>query len=368
MALCASATQAQEIDLDLRRFEEFKNFANKIWNGARFVLMNLEGSQENNTKELASEEFGKGLDIDLLALEDRWILSVLNGTIATVNNKLSLYLFDQATTEAYDFFWKLFCAYYLEIVKPYLFGKMGTPAERCNKQKLLVIILLNAIRLLHPMAPFITEELFQLLKLRLTGAKAAKHCDPYTLEAITALNCPACIVAPYPNIVIASDRAPNIDAAFNTIEKVVYTIRNIRGEMKISPSIAIDIYIVGQANEPNFQSLSANCNILKALVKTNTVLLHTNEPKDIGPVSTAIVEGLKIILPIPKELIEKEKNRLLKEKEKVSANLLKLQTQLSNPEFVNNAPSQLIESQRQSLMEQETKLKEIDCKLIKYLA
>src|SRR5262249_30571078 len=155
MALCASATQTWEIDLDRRRFEEFKNFANKIWNGARFVLLNL-----NEGSALTPEEFGQGLDESLLTLEDRWILSMLNTVVQSVNSSLASYNFDKAAMDAYDFYWKEFCSYYVEIAKPALFGKSGSEKERKNKQKLLVILLCQAIRLMHPMAPFITEELF----------------------------------------------------------------------------------------------------------------------------------------------------------------------------------------------------------------
>ena len=140
----------------MRRFEEFKNFANKIWNGARFVFLNLEGL---DAKELAS-----GLDTSLFTLEDRWILSVLNRTIAELNQSLTDYTFDRAAARSYEFFWNDFCAVYVELAKPILFGKVGAPEDKKNKQKLLVILLSNAIRLMHPIAPFITEEIFSLLK------------------------------------------------------------------------------------------------------------------------------------------------------------------------------------------------------------
>ena len=110
MALCASATQSREIDLDRRRFEEFRNFTNKIWNGARFVLMNLGGDAP-----LTSQEFAAGFSLQDLALEDHWILTKLTITVQEVNAKLNGYSFDQAALEAYDFFWNEFCAYYVEI-------------------------------------------------------------------------------------------------------------------------------------------------------------------------------------------------------------------------------------------------------------
>ncbi|MBA2727333.1 MAG: valine--tRNA ligase [Parachlamydiaceae bacterium] len=367
LALCASPSQAREIDLDLRRFEEFKNFANKIWNGARFVLMNLEGDPNSGTFPLTIEEFEKGIDEDLLLLEDRWLFSVLNRTIATVNSKLSTYLFDQATMEAYDFFWKLFCSYYVEMAKPYLFGKIGIPAQRLNKQKILVVVLLDAIRLMHPMAPFITEELFQLLKARFTGAIPAKNCDLYTKEAIEALSKEGCIVAPYPSIISQSDSNSAIEADFATIEEVVYTVRNLRGEMKIPPGTATDIHLIGNNNDPSFKLLSANSNILKALVKTNAIIMENNEISNIGLTSSAMVGGLKIMIPIPKELMEKEKTRLIKENEKIVISLQKMQTQLDNAEFVKNAPSQLIEKQRQQKLQLETELEEIKVKLEKMM-
>src|SRR5262249_44337211 len=118
MALCASATYTRQIDLDRRRFEEYKNFTNKVWNGARFVFMHLES--------LSQEKVVEGLNLSLLSLEDRWILSLLNRTFQEVNYHLAGYSFDRAAMLAYEFFWKEFCAYYVELTKPLLFDKAGT--------------------------------------------------------------------------------------------------------------------------------------------------------------------------------------------------------------------------------------------------
>ena len=357
MALCASATQAREIDLDRRRFEEFKNFANKMWNGARFVFMNLDGDAP-----LTAEEFGQGLDESLLKLEDRWILSKLNHTISSVTNKLDSYFFDQAAIEAYDFFWKEFCSYYLEIAKPVLFGKIGTPAERKNKQKLLVIILSQAIRLIHPMAPFITEELFQLLKDRLSGLTPSPNVDPYTKEAIHALMSPACIVAPYPQVTRQSDINPEIESAFALVDAVVYTIRNIRGEMKLPPNVSTDIHIVGKKEDEEFQSISKNRTLIAALVKTNVIEMHESDPP-LGFASTGVHNTLKIFIPLPPELIKQEQSRLIKEKEKLELLIEKTRGQLSNEEFVKNAPPQLVEKQKKALEQAEQELREILLKI-----
>lgn len=362
MALCASATQARQIDLDRRRFEEFKNFANKVWNGARFVLMNLEGDVNQGTTPLTADQFSAGLDESLLALEDRWILSILNRTVKSVNQRLESYMFDQAALEAYDFFWKEFCAYYVEIAKPTLFGKAGTSEERKNKQKLLVIVLCQAIRLIHPMAPFITEELFHILKERLNGVKENPQADPYTQECVKALNSQACIVAPYPQIVRESDINPAIDNTFSVMEEIVYTIRNIRGEMKLPPSVATDVYLVGEKNNDYLKIVQNNLTIISALVRTNKIEIFNQDPK-VDFASTGVFHDLKIMLPLPEELIKQEHSRLSKEKEKLEAALEKTRFQLANPDFISRAPAQLIEKHQQQLAQSEKELHEINRKL-----
>lgn len=357
MALCASSPQQREIDLDLRRFEEFKNFANKIWNGARFVFMNLEGDFP-----LTREEFNGGLDEKALALEDRWILSSLNKTVRNVNMHLGQYLFDQAALEAYDFFWKEFCSYYLEISKPVLFGKVGTPADRKNKQKLLVIVLCQAMRLIHPMAPFISEELFQAIKKALPDIKHNPKADPYTQDAIAALSKEACIVAPYPKVVRESDLNPSIDQTFDLMGRLVYTIRNIRGEIKLQPAVATDIHIVCKEGDPAYPIIAGNTNIISALIRTQKIELHTSEPT-LGLTGTGVLDTIKVLIPLPAEMLSQEKNRLDKEKEKLLNALQRIRNQLANSEFVANAPQELIEKQRKAEQQAENELAAISQRL-----
>lgn len=359
MALCVSATQAREIDLDRRRFEEFKNFANKIWNGARFVFMNLQPTE--SLPGMSANEFSRGLDLTLLALEDKWILSVLNRTSKSVNQKLSNYLFDQAALEAYDFFWKDFCSYYVEMAKPILQGKAGTPAERANKQKMLIIILCQAIRLMHPMAPYITEELFQTLKGHLKGLSMRGKVDFYTEETSKALTCSACAVAPFP-VPRETDINADAEQAFSFMEKVIYTIRNIRGEMKLPPGTATDIHIVGSPSHSDFQMVEKNQGMITSLVKTKNVQFHAAEP-NLGFSSFGLIESLKIAIPLPSEMLNQEKDRLIKEQDKLNAALEKLREVLSNPEFISKAPPQLIEKQKNAYTQNEKELAEITAKL-----
>ncbi|MBA3957751.1 MAG: valine--tRNA ligase [Parachlamydiaceae bacterium] len=362
MALCASSPQSREIDLDRRRFEEFRNFTNKIWNGARFVLMNLDGDAAQGLSPLSASDFNKGLDESLLALEDRWILSKLNRTVNEVNGKLAGYLFDQAAIEAYDFFWKEFCSYYVEIVKPVLFGKRGSAAERTNKQKLLVIILCQAVRLIHPMAPFITEELFSLLQTRLNGVQESSNTDPYTKECISALLCKSCIVAPYPQVIRDADMNASIEETFDLVERVVYTIRNIRGEMKLPPGTSTKVYIIGSSNDPHLKMLDTHKAIVESLVRTNGVEVLSSEPKTTFA-SSGMVESLKILIPLPEQMIEQEKTRLSKEQDRLVTNVDRMRKQLSNPEFLQNAPAALIEKHSQQLCQAEAELSSVRAKL-----
>jgi valyl-tRNA synthetase len=354
MGLCASATQARQIDLDRRRFEEFKNFINKIWNGARFVFLNIE--------TLSAEIFTQGLDLESLALEDRWILSLLNRTIQDVNQHLTHYAFDQAAITAYDFFWKEFCAYYVELVKPVLFGKLGTETQKETKQKILCIILCNALRLMHPMAPFVTEELFQMLKGKLSGLTGKEKTDPYTLETIEALLSPACIVAAYPKVIRQSDINPQIENTFAFLDEVIRTVRNIRAEMQLPPGTATDLHVHSSPEEPQRVLVENNLGIIQALVRTQNIIF-SKEEKKVQFSASSIVGNLKLVIPLPQELKEKEKVRLVKERDKCIIQQNSLRKQLANTAFLEKAPPPLIEKLKNNLTQTEKELNETMRKL-----
>lgn len=334
MTMCASATQAREIDLDRRKFEEFRNFTNKFWNGARFVMMQV--------VDLTNEELASGINPELYTLEDRWILSLLNETIAEVNKYLTNYEFDKASTKAYDFFWKDFCANYVEICKPTLFGKTGTIDIRKNKQKLLVSILDQSTRLLHPMAPFITEEVYQMLKDRFGAFEGAE----------------ACAVAQYP--VAHNNQDTVIIETFKRLEEVVYTIRNLRGEMKLPPGAAPALHITGPDNDLLIQEIKQHQEVITGLVKTSGLVF---EPLDSPYQSHGAVGSVKIAIALPQELIAQEEARLVKERVKLEASLIKLEGQLANTEFTSRAPAALIEKTEQQLEKIRQELLSIEQKI-----
>jgi len=350
-ALCSSVTHARQIDLDRRRFEEFKNFANKIWNGSRFVFMNLE--------DLSSDSLSKGLDENLLNLEDKWILSLLNEVTSEINLHLTAYTFDKAATKAYEFFWNDFCATYVELAKPVLFGKVGSPELRANKQRILVIVLCNAIRLMHPISPFITEEIFSLLSKQFLHLKININADAMTQETTKALLSPACIVAPYPEANAEENRDRNVAETFAFMTAIIKQVRNIRAEMQLAPSEKTDLIIVGNGSE--LKTAQEHQNILSALIPTKTVTFERDEPSFFG--ASALIGNLKLIIPIPDSLREKEKNRLIKENDKLEKLLLTTKQKLSNEEFRSRAPKEVVEKLEISLSQTEKQLLEIAGKL-----
>ena len=291
-------------------------------------------------------------------MEDRWILSLLNRTIQEVNKHLTDYAFDRAATTAYDFFWKEFCAYYVELVKPVLFGKTGTPEEKETKQKILSIVLCHTVRLMHPMAPFITEELFQMLKTKLSSPNTPSNTDPYTAETLKALSAPACIVSIYPQVIRSQDINPEIEKTFSFVDQIIYAIRNIRAEMQLPPNISTDLFIHTSKNNPERQIVEQNLPIIKALVRLNTVTVSETEQTHLLSAS-AIVSNLKLVIPLPQELREKEKLRLHKEQEKLTAQQNGMRQQLANADFVAKAPQQLVEKLKANLSQSEKELAEV---------
>lgn len=354
MALCASATQARQIDLDRRKFEEFKNFANKVWNGARFVFMNLE--------DLSSEALSQGMQESLFTLEDRWILSLLNRVIEKVQGFLSEYQFDKAATTAYDFFWKEFCAYYVEMAKPYLFGKIGTPEQRQNKQKLLLIVLLSSIRMLHPMTPFITEELFSLVKAKFGAASVQGNVDPYTQEIIDALKTASCALSVYPKVLRKEDMSVAVEETFLFLDEVLHVIRNVRAEMGLPPSSASDVWIIGPKEDAQRKILEENSGVLGAFVRIRS-LEFLEKGKEASFSAKKKIGSLEIEIPLPEELKEKEKTRLIKEQEKTQKQLESLSAKLKEPEFLQKAPAEILAKMKGQVEQLEGQLKDILCKL-----
>lgn len=362
MALLSSLTHARQIDLDRRRFEEFKNFSNKLWNSARFVFMNLEANE--TLPALSKEKLSSGLDSSLFSLEDHWILSGLNRTILEGEKHLTAYEFDKTCQLFYSFFWDKFCAYYVEIAKPTLFGKTGSPAIRENKQKILLIVLLASIRLMHPIAPFITEEIFQRLKERFSNLKLSSNIDAYSKDAIDALMKDSCMIAPYPKAK-ENDILPSIEKDFEFLNSILYQIRNIRGEMQLPPNAACDLYCVGDLSSLEMNLIKNNLTIITSLVKIKSVYFEISCPEKLQFSANTRLGNLQFVIPLPEEMKEKEKTRLINQQEKLEIQLKDLEVKLSNADFVEKAPKPLVDNTKRSLQDIQLKLSEILEKLQK---
>jgi len=335
MALTSTVTHARQIDLDRRRFEEFKNFANKVWNGARFALMNLENLS-----------ITEPINDTLLTLDDRWILSKMGETVKAMHQHLQKYEFDKAAHLAYAFYWDELCAYYLEIVKPVLFGKEGNEALKVNKQKLLLALLTNALLILHPLAPFITEEIFQeIKKIPIDIANP----DPLLKGVQEALSCESICIAPYPEGIDRID--PEAVSHFETIRNIVVKLRNMRSEMNLPPQTQLEIYIGGN----QCHAIEEGAAIVRALIRTESLTISQTLPKLPFAISASL-DGLEILISLPKEHREKEVKRLRKDEEKLAAQIASLSQKLSNESFTSRAPAQLVAQTRETLQSAKEKL------------
>lgn len=336
MALSSFPVQNRQIDLDRRRFEEFKNFSNKIWNGARFAWMNLE--------DLSLADLTLGIDIALLEVEDKWILHSARLSSKKIHSALENYHFDTATTQAYEFFWNEFCANFLEVIKPTLFGKRGDPALRKNKQKVLLAVLIQSLAMLHPFAPFITEELFHGLKEKFVidekayNVAQANISDTPTLYALSALTKNSIVEASFP--LDASSLFDEAYANFHYIEKVVSAVRNIRGEMKLTPKSPIDLHIVAKSKN---DFLEKSAYILKNLCSIEAIHFHKKAPTS-PHLSQAHVDDTALFVPMPADIIERESVRLTKEKERLEKELLGANARLNDKSFLEKAPMHIQEN------------------------
>ncbi|MFY7842869.1 MAG: valine--tRNA ligase [Rhabdochlamydiaceae bacterium] len=352
LTLSSSTTYARQIDLDMRRFEEQKNFVNKVWNASRYVLLNI----SDLPKELKS-----GLNPSLYRLEDEWILKRLKDTIKEVNHSLEAYAFDKTSQVIYRFFWDEFCSYYLELSKPFLAKNNQNKEIKENKQKLFLVILTTIVRLLHPFAPFITEEIFSLLKSYEFFIKEKTYVDPLTLESIEALSSPCCVLSSYPKADLFPSPEEDIDEAFRAMEELSHVIRNIRAEMQLPPQTTNDLIFISSSKELEF--VQKNIDFIKALIKIDKIT-YSSEEISLPLSATGIAKQIKILIPLPQEMKEKEKLRLTKQRNKLIEQQVLWRNQLANPDFSTKAPPALVAKTQNSIKESEEQLIVISQKLM----
>ncbi len=326
---CAMASTSRDINFDLNRVEGYRNFCNKIWNAARYVLMNTE-----------EQDTGLGSEEKVLSVADRWIISELQGTITEFESAVEQYRFDIAANTLYEFTWNTYCDWYLELSKPILYGDDYSDTEKRGTRHTLVTILEQLLRLLHPFMPFITEEVWQKVA-PLAGANG----DSIMLQAFPT-----------------SDEAKidkQAEADIEWLKTVIVGIRNIRGEMNIAPGKPINsLFKNGSVQDK--ERLNAYTNFLGKLAKLESI--KWVQADETTPMSaTALAGQMEILIPMAGLIdVEQEMSRLAKEIEKLAKEQSRISGKLSNSNFTDKAPEAVVAKERAKLEDIESTLSKIN--------
>ena len=308
----ALATTGRDIRFDLGRIEGYRNFCNKLWNAARYVLMNTEGEDTGLSGEV---EYG---------LPERWIHSRLEATIEEATRRIEEYRFDLAAQAIYEFTWNEYCDWYLELSKPVLQGESSDAARRGTRQT-LVRVLETIQRLLHPLMPFITEEIWQRV-----APLAGREGDTIML-------------APWPEAVGARDEQVEEEMAW--VQGFILGVRRIRGEMDISPNRGLDI-LVRNASATDRSRLDAQRHFLGTLARLESVTV-LEEGDEVPESATELLGDMEILVPMA-GLIDKEAElaRLDKELAKIDKGLNQTEKKLANEGFLSNAPQEVVDKEK----------------------
>ncbi len=310
------ASNGRDINFDVGRIEGFRNFCNKIWNAARYVLMNTEDQdcgQDNST----------GYE---LSLADRWIISRLQQAEKEVIAGIESYRFDLASQALYNFVWNEYCDWYLELSKPVLWDDNASDAAKKGTRRTLIRVLEATLRLAHPMMPFITEEIWQKVK-----TLAGQEGETLMLQRF-----------PQPD---DNKIDPEAVADIEWLKGVILALRNIRGEMNISPAKPINA-LLKNATASDRKRLEANRQFLAKLAKLESIEVLPEGDK--APMSAIqLVGDLEVLVPM-KGLIDvaAEITRLSKEAEKINKDLTGVTNKLSNANFVDKAPAAVVEKEK----------------------
>ena len=327
--LVTGNTPGNDMRFYTKRVEANRNFANKLWNATRFLMMNM-------SDEITDSNF----DVEKLHYEDKWILSKLQKVIKSITEKIEKYDIGLAADDIYDFIWSDFCDWYIEIVKPVLYS--DNLEEKTNTVKVLLYVLENILKLLHPFMPYITEEIWQAL--------------PNREEAL--------IVSKWPEykeeLVFEKE-----ERATEYIENAIREIRNARSEMNIENSKKSNTLVYTKDPEVKeiFEEMKG---LLLNLGYSNSVEITDDEGRKNSENIAIVLEKAEIQLPL-KELVdfEKELKRLQKDKKDAEAELKRAKGKLSNQGFVSKAPAKLIEEEKEKVTKYEEILKTVEEQIAK---
>ena len=311
------ATQGRSINFDSKRCEGYRNFCNKLWNATRFVLMNCEG-HDNGIEDNAELEYTP---------VDHWVINELQRLEEQVNKNFPEYRLDLIAQNLYQFVWNVYCDWYLEMAKVTL--QNGTPAQQRATRRTLLRVLEATLRLMHPIMPFITEELWQTVA-PLAGMK--------NVESI--------MLAQYPLTDVNKINA-DADAWMNELQNLVDATRNLRGEMNLSPAQKAPLFI--SASSEQHDKLNAFAPYLKTLAKLSEVTVDATLPENQGaPVQ--VVGNVEMMLKVEID-VKAERERLSKEITRLQGEIAKANGKLNNAGFVAKAPPAVIEQEKKRVAE-----------------
>jgi valyl-tRNA synthetase len=327
--LFSLASTGRDINWDMKRLEGYRNFCNKIWNAARYVLMNTE-----------DQNCGQNDEAFELSLADKWIISRLQQTEAAIEKQVADFRLDLASQTLYDFIWNEYCDWYLELSKPILTSDQSRDALKLGTRRTLVRVLEAFLRLAHPFIPFITEEIWQRV-----APLAGKSGDTIMNQA-------------YPVQDVSKINALALGDV-EWLKGVILAIRNIRGEMDISPAKAIPVFLRA-GNTEDKRRFEENAGFISSLAKLESMQWLDKEEAPMS--ATQLVGGMEVLVPMAGLInVEAEVARLNKELDKAAKEIGRLEGKLNNEKFVSHAPDDVVEKEKAKLNEaqsQQAKLKE----------
>lgn len=328
---CALATHGRDVNFDLARVEGYRNFCNKLWNAARYARLNTEGFDLDVHKPLQ------------FSLADRWIRSRLQGLIRDVHAHFKAYRFDLLAQALYEFTWNKYCDWYLELAKCDLMAASVSPAQQRGTRLTILEVLETLLRLLHPIMPFITEEIWQ---------KIAPLVDQPGHSIATA-------EFPVENPEQIDKTAGN---AISWLKKLVTAVRTIRSEMNINPGKQITV-ILSKGTSKDHEYAKSLATYLRQLAKVSE-LRWAQEQEDLSASATAVLNELEIHIPLA-DLIDKaaEQQRLNKEIDKLSKEVERSAQKLSNDNYVAKAPAAVVAKERENLAQAQTALQKLQSQL-----
>ncbi len=335
--LAIYAAQGRDIKLDIKRIEGYRAFLNKLWNATRFALMNLEDfdapSYSSHTEPW--DDVGDApFDFSELSIADRWILARLDDTIGELTEALDEFRFNDVADKLYHFVWDELCDWYIEIIKPTLYDESPeNEARRQSTQATLLYVLETVLRLLHPITPYVTEEIWQGL--------------PKAEDAPDSI-----MIASWPEQREAL-QLEEPKASMEIIIELITAIRGIRGETNVNPGVVIDEVFFATDSDDVRRAIDDGRDYIQDLAKVETITVAdagTLESLDAAAASKAA--GADIRIPLAGLIdIEEERARIHKELERVQDDIDHFANKLANDDFVENAPDHIVQKDRDKLAE-----------------